>query len=77
MPHPRVIKPAIIAFAAMLSLGCNKSRDSGSSSATVAESAPVENFPSLDPKTWVNGAPLSLADSREKHVLLMEAWHPA
>jgi hypothetical protein len=77
MPRSFAIKSAAIVIAATLSLGCNKSRDSGSTTSAPVDSAPVADFPSLDAKAWVNGSSVSLGEARGKHVVLVEAWHPA
>ncbi|HMY19205.1 MAG TPA: hypothetical protein PKA58_22930 [Polyangium sp.] len=63
---------------ALVTLGCNKNHDEPRANATAApDTSPIADFPSLEAKAWVNGNPVSLADARGKHVVLIEAWHPA
>lgn len=63
---------------ALFALGCTKNHDETRANATsIAEGPVIAEFSSLDPKAWVNGSPVSLNESRGKHVLLIEAWHPA
>lgn len=66
---------------ALATLGCNKNHDEPRANSTAAPAAPdasvIADFPSLEAKAWVNGNPVSLADARGKHVVLIEAWHPA
>lgn len=65
---------------ALVSLGCNKNHDEPRANSTAAPDASaiaIADFPSLEAKAWVNGNPVSLADARGKHVVLIEAWHPA
>ena len=81
MSHTSFVKPAMLALAAILSFGCTKNNDETRANATSAADAPaiaesIDDFPSLDAKSWVNGAPVSLAESRGKHVVLIESWHP-
>jgi hypothetical protein len=84
MSYTPFVKPATLALAAILSFGCTfgctKNHDETRANATSAVDAPaiaetIADFPSLDAKAWVNGAPVSLAESRGKHVVLIEAWH--
>jgi hypothetical protein len=78
MPHASSFKLATLAFFAILSFGCNKNHDETRANATsAADSAVVADFSTLDAKAWVNGSPVSLDGARGKHVVLIEAWHPA
>lgn len=81
MTFASFFKPFAIAFFAILSFGCNKNHDETRANATSAADtsamAEIADFSSLDPKAWVNGAPVSLTESRAKHVVLIESWHPS
>lgn len=82
MSHAPSVKFVTIAFLAIVALGCNKNRDETRSNATQIEhlgvnGSVVTDFPTLDAKAWVNGSPVSLDAARGKHVVLIEAWHPA
>ncbi len=76
-------KPATLTFFGILAFGCNKNHDDTRANATSAADAStiaaeaIADFSSLDAKAWVNGSPLSLTESRAKHVVLIEAWHPS
>jgi hypothetical protein len=56
--------------------GCSKPGNNAPEGAgtAAAESGPlVAEFPSIDPSSWVNGAPMSFAQARGS-VVLVEAW---
>ncbi len=71
----------LLTLVAILSFGCNKSHDEPRANATSAADASaiaeISDFSSLDAKAWVNGAPVALVESRSKHVVLIEVWHPS
>jgi len=81
MTYASFFKLAPLALFAILSFGCNKKHDETRTNATSAADASaiveMSDFSTLDPKAWVNGSPVSLMESRVKHVVLIEAWHPA
>lgn len=88
MQHATSAKFVTLAIFAILSLGCNKNHDETRANASSnlnhwgsgsppADTPVVTDFPTLDAKAWVNGSPVSLGEARGKHVILIEAWHPA
>ena len=84
MTFASFFKPATLAFFSILAFGCNKNHDESRANASSASSAAdasamgeIADFSSLDAKAWVNGSPVSLVESRAKHVVLIEAWHPS
>lgn len=68
----------LLALFVPLALGCSKKADDARTNAPATPDAPaIAEFPSLDTKSWINGNPVSLAEARGKHVVLIEGWHPA
>ena len=81
MTFASFFKPATLAFFSILAFGCNKNHDETRANASSASDASaiseIADFSSLDAKAWVNGSPISLMQSRAKHVVLIESWHPS
>ncbi|HRI67985.1 MAG TPA: hypothetical protein PK156_27300 [Polyangium sp.] len=77
MPRPSFIYALPLALCIALGFGCNKNHDDVRANATSSTDAPtIAEFTSLDPSSWVNGSPVSLTETKGKHVVLIEAWHP-
>jgi hypothetical protein len=81
MSYASFIKCAPLAVAAILAFGCNKNHDEARVNAPAVIETPavtsIADFSSLDAKSWENGTPISLTESRGKHVVLIEVWHPS
>ena len=68
----------LLALVALFAAGCSKKPDEARTNAPATPDTPaIADFSSLDAKSWINGNPISLAEARGKHVILIEAWHPA
>ncbi len=61
--------------AALLVTGCSRPREGTATGATTTATpqTAVPELSSLDPSSWVNGAPTSLTEARGS-VVLIEAW---
>lgn len=81
MMYASFFKRAPLALFAILSFSCNKNHDetraNAASAADASAIAEVSDFPTLDAKSWANGSPISLTESRAKNVVLVEVWHPS
>lgn len=74
-----------LVIAALFAVGCNKNHDEtrssvnslNDSSSSSSSLSSIADFSSLEATSWVNGAPVSLAEARGKNVVIIEAWHPA